>query len=90
MADSKKKTAAKKTTSAEPKPTKQRVRLPGIKRDCVVYEGPRGGQYVKQGGQFLPLKMVTQRGGCVMDCVMKCARSGGKNCGDSCKSECSS
>lgn len=36
-----------------PKPTNQRVMVGG--RNAVVYKGPRGGSYVKKGGEYVPL-----------------------------------
>lgn len=35
-------------------PTEERVQLGG--RKAVVYRGPRGGKYVKKGGEFMRLK----------------------------------
>jgi hypothetical protein len=39
-----------------PMPTEQRVMVGG--RSAVVYKGSRGGQYVKKGGEYVPLSKV--------------------------------
>jgi hypothetical protein len=38
------------------KPTQKRIKVGG--KDRVVYEGPRGGEYIKQGGGFVSLKKL--------------------------------
>lgn len=49
LSGGKKKTAAKSVT-----PSKDRVKVGQANR--VVYEGPRGGKYVKVNGEVVPLK----------------------------------
>ena len=38
------------------RPTKQRIQMGG--RSAVVYEGTRGGKYVKKGGEFVSLSAL--------------------------------
>jgi hypothetical protein len=45
-----------KKGGAGPMPTEQRVMVGG--RSAVVYKGSRGGQYVKKGGEYVPLSKV--------------------------------
>lgn len=46
--------ACKAPTSGGKKKTSQRVQT--AKGMHVVYEGPRGGKYILQGGQYVPLR----------------------------------
>ncbi len=48
--------AGKKKTKKEPKKTSERVKV-GC-QDKVVYVGPKGGKYIKQGGGYLSLKSL--------------------------------
>lgn len=58
---------SKRTTKpkslSQPKPTEQRVVLPGQKKECVVYVGSRGGKYVKKNGTFVNMKDVLKKTG---------------------------
>lgn len=38
------------------RPTKQRIQMGG--RSAIVYEGARGGKYVKKGGEFVSLSAL--------------------------------
>jgi serine/threonine protein kinase len=46
-----------------PKKTKTKVRLPGEKKDRIVYQGPKGGFYIKKGGEFVRVKKEMMEGG---------------------------
>ena len=44
-----------------PKATEKRVQLPGQSRKLVIYQGTRGGQYVKMCGKYVVLSVAKER-----------------------------
>jgi hypothetical protein len=44
----------KKSAVSSPKKTEKKVKIGN--RECVVYEGSRGGKYVRMNNKFVPLK----------------------------------
>jgi hypothetical protein len=46
-----------------PKKTSEYVIVAGKKR--VVYQGPRGGKYIKKAGSFVSIKKLQSGGGCM-------------------------
>lgn len=51
----------KKRKASIPKATEKRVQLPGQSRKLVIYQGTRGGQYVKMCGQYVLLSVAKER-----------------------------
>lgn len=43
------------------RPTSRKVMLPGKTRISIVYEGPRGGKYVKLNGRIVPLNKAKKQ-----------------------------